>query len=448
MNQLFIMRSVRLLLVIIWNLLFTTLFANIPESYIVVDEEREALECRIELIRSAQTEILMSTYIIEEDNVGLGILQYLLEAVERGVEVRVLLDDLGNELSKSLIGFLQHNGVKIKLYNTFKLTKLTGNVNRMHGKLLITDHKNIMIGGRNISETYYRMNKKNNFLDREIFIISEKVVKKAKHHFDAMWDNSRLTNENVGKYKPLMDSTFKKVLAEAAMKLKNNTLVELEDQKKFENHMHFVEDTLWFIHDNFYSHSTNRFKTQKDYYTTEKLIELVSSAQHSLDIENPYFIPTKAWKKAFKKCLRRGVKIRLLTNSGYTTDVPVLHSAYLLHRKSFIKSGIEIWEYQGEKMLHTKSFIIDGLTTAFGSYNLDKQSHQFNTEVMIVARDSQIAAIHTQLLDNAIKDAILLTNKGNFNWQQSYEPTKIQQRRNRNAHLFKYTISPLISLIL
>lgn len=434
-------------------LLISTLHAQSRKNiYRILNNEKDALQCRIDLIQQAGKgdEVLLSTYIIRDDIVGLTMLQLLAEAEQRGAVVHLLVDDLGNRLPNSLLRYLEEIGVENRTFNIRHWAKFRTMVDRMHGKMLITQQKNMIIGGRNLKEQYYTLDSVSNFLDREVLVLSDSAVAEARRHFYSMWDYRQLTNhKRKGKLSEEQRHKWKTAMAVAPAALRRRIGISLQTQRDWTKGVEPADNPVHFVHDNFYRKEGKKRirKPRKDSQCTRELIALVDSAKISLDIENAYFSPTYRWWKALKRASNRGVRIRLLTNSAYSNDVPLLQAVYRYKRKRYLRAGIEIWEYWGKKMLHTKAMVIDGHISMVGSYNLDVKSQRFNTEVAVWVDDGSIAATHLQLMDHNLALALPAgdVREKVHTYSEKDMPAKsdLEKKRKRRVNLFRFTIAPL-----
>jgi putative cardiolipin synthase len=415
--------------------------------YRILHQERDALQCRLDLIRQAKQEILLSTYAIEEDVIGLATLQLLLEAARRGVSVRLLIDDFGSGLSECLLGYLEEQGVQAKVFNKFHLLKFRQNARRMHGKMLITDRKTLIVGGRNLKEEYYLLDSLSNFLDREVYVRSDSAVAEARRHFDNVWNHPKLSKRPGARLPEEQRQCWQQALQAAPDSLQGRLGLALPGRRDWNDGVKPAASAVEFIHDNFRLPLGRKrgWRMRKDRQATNELIGLVSKARHTIDIENSYYLPTRRWRRALKECLDRGVKIRLLTNSGYSTDVPFIQAVYRLRRGASLRAGMEIWEYRGHKMMHTKAMVIDGHISVIGSYNLDKLSHQYNTEVATWVDDRALATQHARLMDNILTRSVRV---GEAPGPGVPAPTKIQRKRYRLYQVFRFTLAPLANWIL
>ena len=424
-------------------LLFSgALLAQRPDYYRILAGERESLQCRMDLMRRAEREILLSTYAIDPDVVGLATLARLAEAAGRGVKVQVLLDDFGSHLDPCLLRYLGERGVSVRVYHKFSLLRLGKTNKRMHGKMLITDRRHLLVGGRNLKDEYYTLDTVSNFLDREVLVAADSAAAQAAAHFATLWQNPKLTER---KTDPLTDEQrrcWQTAMARAPDTLQQRLRMAVFGRRDWLAGLKPAAGRVQFIHDNF----VNEVVTgpRKDLRSTRQLIDLVEQAGRTIDIENSYFLPPRPWRRAFRNAIKRGVKIRVLTNSSYTTDVPLVQAVYRLRRARYERMGLELWEYRGAKMLHTKAIVIDGVRTTIGSYNLDRQSFKNNTEVGVWVDDKPAAAQHKQLMDRVLQQSRAVGEAVPPNLPP---PSKIQRKRHRLGQIFRWTLAPLVGWI-
>lgn len=428
------------------------LSAQAPSNiYHILSREQEALQCRWELIHQASSEILLSTYAIQNDEIGLATLQLLVKAAERGVSVKLLLDDFDNGLPNCLLTYLEERGVHTKVFNIMNPFKLRTIVDRMHGKMLLTDRRTLLVGGRNLADRYFLMDASGNFLDREVYVVSDSAVQQARQHFEVLWNNPNLSGKRHSDLTGEQRLCWKEALEKAPGMVQKRLQLPPTGQKGWDAGFKNTNQPVHFIHDNF-SYDQRRkgrkWRTRKDRQATYQLIELTARATSSLDFENPYFIPTKRWRRALKASRDQGVRIRLLTNSSYTNDVPMIQAVYLNRRARALKLGIEIWEYRGPKMLHTKAIVIDKQISAIGSYNLEKLSHMFNSEVMVWVDDPALAAEHNRLMEDALKSSVQVGKKHQNSQKLYSKPSKIQRKRHCKVQFFRFTLAPLLGIFL
>jgi phosphatidylserine/phosphatidylglycerophosphate/cardiolipin synthase-like enzyme len=428
----------------------TFLSAQTTGIYHILSRDQESLQCRWDLIQQAKHEILLSTYSIHDDAVGLGTLQLLIEAVERGVSVQLLVDAYDNGLPDCLFTYLEEHGVQTKVFNVLNPFKFRTIVDRMHGKMIITDQRTLIVGGRNLTERYYQLDTTINFLDREVYVVSDSAAQHARRHFRELWNNPKLSHQEQGRLSNAQRICWKEALEHGPEIGKKRLQIAPIGLKDWESGAKKTTQPIHFIHDNYiYKHPRKGryWRANKDQQAARELIALISKAQKTLDIENAYFMPTRQWKKALKACLERGVKVRLLTNSSYTNDLPLVQAIYLNRRAWALRNGIEIWEYQGVKMFHVKAMVIDDHIATIGSYNLDLLSHKYNSEVMVWVNDKRIAAEQDQIMNGVLKKSIRVGGKTKASRKQLPPPTRIQRKRHHQVQWLRYTIAPIVGII-
>lgn len=446
----FVQPVTRLLLTLL-TIWFSQFYAHGQDVFRYLNGEREALQCRVDLMSQAKEEILLSTFIIEGDLIGLSTLELLEDAVKRGVKVRLILDDMGNRLPNDLLYYLTQKGIEVRVFNIKNLTRLRSIVDRMHDKMLVTDGKNLIVGGRNLKEEYFSLDSVVNFLDREVYIHSDSAVATARAHFNTLWDHPGLTaRKKKVKMNRQARREWDREMAQAPERVQVRLNLRLRSTRNWAEGAPFTVNPVYFVHDKFLVKKGNKTKLRrrKDKSCTKVLIGLVDSAKVTLDIENAYFMPTNRWWRAIKRAHKRGVKIRVLTNSAYTSDVPLVQSVYAYKKGKYKRAGLELWEYNGPKMLHTKAMTIDGAVAANGSYNLDTKSENYNTEVIAYVRDPRVAAEQKRYMEATYQKSLCISDpRLSAAWADKLPPpTKLQKKRKKRVSFFRWTLAPLADI--
>jgi cardiolipin synthase C len=367
------------------------------DYYRFLVNEQEALQCRFDLIKQAEVEILISSYIIQDDEIGLSIFQALLEARARGVKVCVLMDGNASQVNKFLAYHLEQNGLEMKEFYLERAAGVRRYYHRLHDKMVLVDGRKMIFGGRNLKTPYFEMHPKHNFKDRDCYVESVVCGAEARQHFYYMFNAKRLTSK-LKRRKP-SDERSVRIAAEllrCRAAVVSHCNINTEEVSDWSVGLEETDTPVEFVHDQFFAKHGDRFEETlyKDLGSTDALIQLLENAQHSITMENPYIVPTRKWMQAFERASKRGVQIRLLTNSMKSTDVLISHAAYMNKRKRLLGLGIEIWEYQGPKQFHAKTATIDNCVSIVGSYNIHNPSERFNTEVAVWVYDEEIAVEH------------------------------------------------------
>lgn len=392
----------------------------------------KSLAARLWLISHAKQSIDIQYFSFSRNVTGLIASKYVVDAADRGVMVRLLIDEAAGKLNRYEIKMLDaHENIEVKLYNAGlklgrvdkKLSKLISNYNRlqrrMHNKTFVIDGQAAITGGRNISDEYFDFGEKYNFRDRCVLLVGKAAVS-AKTSFNMFW-NSELSvkaEDLIGKSKSPFDVGE---LFERVNKIANDTvsyapalrkyvkafpseIVEARKAKEF-----LIIEPVCFISD---VPGKNEDRGRKGGITTDSIISLIRSAKHTLDIQSPYFITTQEGKELLRETVARGVKVRVLTNSMSSIDNEEAFAAYKKDRKENLANGIELYEfrpnaavrftlmipdvqekdqYKAAMGLHSKTMIIDGKISVIGSYNLDPRSANYNTECIAIIRSPEFS---------------------------------------------------------
>jgi phosphatidylserine/phosphatidylglycerophosphate/cardiolipin synthase-like enzyme len=406
---------------------------NAKTGIFTLENGGESLLARLWLFAHAKKSIDIQYYSFSKDITGLIATDYIIRAADRGVKIRLLIDDGASRMRNDEIQLLEsHENIEIRIYNAGiklgrpdrKARKSAKNIDRMtrrmHNKTLTIDDELTIIGGRNIADEYFDYKKKFNFRDRELMLVGE-AVSEVKHSFDEFW-NDKLTvpfkelsgkskkwHNDPGRFDRLHTKAANEKKFSSGMRAKINTFPQL-----FTEHPNSVP-LIWLNKVSFISDKPGKNEDReprKGGICTDSIISLIKNAKVSLDIQSPYFIMTDGAEQLFGETIQRGVKIRILTNSLASTDQAATFSGYKKERDKILELGIEVYEYKphpevrfelmipevqqrynykGVLGLHSKSMIIDGTVSVIGSYNFDPRSADYNTECIAVMRSPEVA---------------------------------------------------------
>ncbi|MEW4922836.1 phospholipase D family protein [Algibacter sp. 2305UL17-15] len=401
----------------------------------VLEDGSNAMITRAWLTEYAEKTIDIQYFIFSTDNVGLIACDYLIRAADRGVKVRIIVDDIMVDATiEDILTFNSHENIEVKIYNpgvnlgkniVQKIGKFATDFRdanqRMHNKTFIVDDKIVITGGRNIADEYFDYDHDYNFRDRDILLLG-KVSQTVKRSFNEFW-NSDLSKpvttiigndseraypenrfDNLHQYACNPDNFWPQIRQRIA------------DLPNTFNTIKNSGDLVWlddvdFISDEPGKNSGDNFLSGGGISTTA-LINLVKNAKSSIDIQTPYLVTTKLSRNLFKDAVNRGVKIRILTNSLASTDNVEAFSGYQKNREDVLNTGVRIFEFRpdaeertkimtGELQetlehqpifgLHAKTMVIDGKTTVIGTFNLDPRSANLNTECFVVVNSRKIS---------------------------------------------------------
>jgi cardiolipin synthase C len=399
---------------IVWLLgLLVVATTNIPlraDSLQLLHGELEAFQQRIQLIDEAASEISLVYYEIADDSTSGHLLAALLRAVERGVRVRLLVDGhIGSSvLPKALVQRLLDRGVLVRERPLDVRYKLEIGRLRLHDKLLIVDRTKMVLGGRNLEQEYFGLGDRK-YIDRDVAIAGE-TAEKASQYFDSRWDDPAGGVPNL--VRPEKRQVVKRqkhpewncMPRDQAFVAIDQWLLECEATSDFARDRCGAKLTFPSL-----DIESCRVRFLHDFVGASKscpaaiapsLLRLIDQAKSSIELETPYLVVTNELKSRLMSASRRGVRIRILTNSLESTDQVAAHAGYANERRWMLRAGIALFELQGRDILHAKSMVIDGVTTMVGSYNFDPLSERRNSETAIVVTDPTFAS---QVL-NSIQD--------------------------------------------
>ena len=377
----------------------------------------EALHARLDLIDSADRTLELQYYLWHADEAGAVLAERLLAAADRGVRVRVLLDDIDlHGRDAGLLAFHSHPRIEVRLFNPFRrgwlrlfewLTRFGELNRRMHNKALISDDSRCIVGGRNIGNEYFGLNPEIAFNDLDV-VADGPVALDARKSFDAYWQNKRARpmGEIAGPESGFASGpgAFRTALGFLAARgrevLSRQELDETPPEDRPWNR-DAAEANARLLADP-PEKSWSRRARRRGIATA--LGQAMEKAESEILIVSPYFVPRRRLLARLTGLTTRGIRVRVLTNSLASNDVIVVHAGYSPKRPALLRGGVELFELkpdggqlrrsgkaklqfrpsEGRASLHAKLFVIDRRTIFIGSFNLDPRSARLNTEMGIL----------------------------------------------------------------
>lgn len=420
-----------------------------------------ALMSRIALADRAKQSIDLQYYIFNNDATGRLVTQRLLAAADRGVRVRLLIDDIGVHDEINMLNALNaHKNIKVRLFNPFHtrdpsfLSKLTQFLfdehrlnRRMHNKSYIVDNNVAIVGGRNIGDAYFDAANDTNFRDLDLIAIGP-VVKEASHAFDEYWncDAAYPVTAFRGKRANHYDLAQLRIdLAKDTRAFAQSDYAQVASEE-FPSGPSADRPGVWFWGPaTLVADQPDKIETAQDDPALRigpQIKAMTDQAQQGLLLISPYFIPGDSGTRYLTRLSARGVAIKVLTNSLASTDEPAVYAGYSRYRRQLLASGVQIYELRpaaGSKQsvsgrgtssgvsLHAKAIVVDKQWVFVGSMNMDQRSKLLNTEMGIIVDSAPLAAAVTQFFDTATLPAnayhVLLTADGSatgsLQWQAS-----------------------------
>ncbi|QXZ08349.1 phospholipase D family protein [Comamonas sp. Y33R10-2] len=410
-----------------------------------LSDAHDAFAARALLARAAERTLDVQYYIWRNDTTGHLLLNELLKAANRGVRVRLLLDDGGTAgMDATLAALDQHPNIEVRLFNPFvvRTPKALGYVTdfsrtqrRMHNKGFTADNQASIVGGRNIGDEYFAATDGVLFADLDVVAVGT-VVPYIGHDFDRYW-SSQSAYPSASLLPPMPEQAVQQVysgLQTDTLRSESQAYIQAVQQSRFSQDLLAGNLPLQWAATTLVSDDPTKVLSQagKEDLMLAQLQPAIGIAAQSLDLISPYFVPTQAGINAFAKMRAQGIKVRILTNSLEATDVAAVHAGYEQYREPLLKLGVELYEmrrqinlqphnapkiygeppspaaFSGSKggatgssgaSLHAKTFAIDGQRLFVGSFNFDPRSALLNTEQGLVILHPKLAQEVSQTLD-------------------------------------------------
>lgn len=387
-----------------------------------LDDALDAFAARLVLAQNAEQTLDVQYYIWRNDKTGRLLLSALYEAAERGVRVRLLLDDLNTRSLEGVLYHLHaHENIEVRLFNPFvhRNSRVWGFVTdfnranrRMHNKSFTADNQATIVGGRNIGDGYFGTDENLLFADLDVLAIGP-VVQEVSLDFDHFWASRSAfpldfvadVTRKSSRYAP--EPIAEMMAAEEAVSAYLQTVSNTPRVRAL------MVGELPFIWANAIMVSDDPSKGLGDAEGAQlisyQLQRAIGNPERYFELVSPYFVPTRAGTDALIALAEQGVQITILTNSLAATDVAIVHAGYAKWRKPLLEAGIRIFEMRrishnggseeeppprfgsGAASLHAKTFAVDGERIFVGSFNFDPRSVALNTELGFVIESPELA---------------------------------------------------------
>jgi len=424
-------------------------------AFLLQSDGIDALATRIYLSARAERSIDAQYYLISNDVTSVLFLSALLSAADRGVRVRLLLDDvLTGGTDRGIAALNAHPNVEVRLFNPFVrrnwriLDGLTGfkRVNRrMHNKSFTVDNQITIIGGRNIGAEYFSAREDMNFGDLDVVGFGP-IVQDVSHMFDRYW-NDELAMPATSVIDPPEDPEAELAWAHERIGLAKEevrstpyaeALVENIDDVIAIDRYDFTWAPWELVYDDPEKARTDELADKAASIRTP-LVASLKTAKEELFIVSPYFVPNKKTLQGIQDFIDRGIRVTVVTNSLAATNHPMVHSGYAPSRKPMLEMGVTIWEIKPNHFisgtdesgvhkaigaLHTKGFIVDRKELFVGSFNWDPRSAYINTELGVIIKSPEMAADAADRSKLRLPQAayrVILTEQGDLAWVESTE---------------------------
>ncbi len=411
-----------------------------------------AFLARLRLVAAAQKSIDAQYYIWHRDLTGGVLVGQLLAAADRGVRVRLLLDDLDTAGKDEALRTLDsHPNIEVRVFNPFAnrgarpvdFVADTARVNRrMHNKTLTVDNQASIFGGRNIGDEYFQAGEEVGFGDLDALAIGP-IAGEISSQFDLYWNSRWAYPINAfdwpqalpagaldAQRKQASDYMAEAVNTHYAGVLKQFELATVDSIADID----YVWSQWLLAYDQ--PEKVEATEISEETHLAPKLRQAADRTQHDLIIVSPYFVPGDELTEYFSSMVERGVRVRILTNSLQANDVSLVHAGYMRYREALVRGGVELYEFRAhaervekskrsrigasKSSLHAKFFDFDKTYLFVGSFNLDGRSAALNTELGAWFRSPDEAAELSDSFDDWILKVayrVKLDARGDLEWE-------------------------------
>lgn len=454
----------------------------------------EALAIRTSLIKQAKRTLDVQYHSIHKGISTALLTKETIEAAERGVKIRILIDGVDAQGTRSHVDLMAaHANVQVRVYNPVQ--RLNGSFitrngmfllhlkklhRRMHHKMLIADGVVGLTGGRNIGDAYFSADGADNFSDLDV-LLGGKAVARLEESFDEYWNSPntlpvQAIHSGRDQAKPsavaAYDKKIKGIVVEAHEK--QNPYVMAVEQTEPSLLAKAFTDMSWgeveVVSDpaDKINHSPksrqivvpeglDKSQYNNDNAVFNRMVDMIKQAKRDVVIANAYILPGEPFVQLLENTVKRGVRVTVVTNSLESNDVPFVMSYYGLYRQRLIAAGVQWYELRGfpnppstegnvwknqfysdgkvaRLALHTKAMTVDGTNAYVGSMNLDPRSIVWNTEMGVFYKNRDFAEQIRLLILNAAQSAysyeVKLNQEGKLTWPASPNPSNYDLRHN------------------
>jgi putative cardiolipin synthase len=391
------------------------------------------------LADNAERTLDLQYYLIDGDDSGKALLSRVRAAADRGVRVRILIDDLNTSGQDSrMLRLTRHPNIEVRLYNPFPAGRFStvskvaasitdiGRINhRMHNKLFVADNAMAVTGGRNVGDAYFVRSASSNFVDLDV-VVAGQAVRSLSSTFDEFWNDAlayavtdlvTVPPDNSPASSPV--PAF--VVSPQTSNPDDTGRVNQLARELAAGRLDLTWAAATVIADRPATLAPNPALDPDDAAiqpVIEEIKEMMNSVNTELVVISPYFVPGKDGIALFTSLAQRGVKLRILTNSLATTDAPAVHLGYAKYRPELLSLGTELYELRprlgttksrigrfgsSQASLHAKALVFDRRVVVIGSMNMDPRSARLNSEMGLIIKSPFIASQVVQLFEDVGK---------------------------------------------
>lgn len=409
-----------------------------------LDLGSDALGVRIGMIERAERSVDIQSYLIKNDLSGNLVALKLAEAADRGVRIRLLMDDaLTHSIDTGLLSLDDHPNIEVRVFNPFprrrsRFVSFVANFNvlnrRMHNKTFTADNQLSIVGGRNLADEYFRTDGVEEFIDEDLLLIGP-VVDQISDGFDEYW-NSPDAFPMGALNRLVTHKSIADMAAEAQAFLEENARAHIlrdSSERILREHLDdradFLAAPVELVIDR-----PDKIRVRLNRPTSRTLAflrSMVESTKDNVLIVSPYFVPQKNGVEFLSRLAKRGAEVTVVTNSLASTNHSSVHAAYARYRKPLLRAGVQLYELkpgvdtqdpESKLTLHSKVALVDGERVFVGSFNLDPRSLYLNTEMGVAVTSADLTKQFAESIDEQLRSQaykLFLSDTGRLMWRHA-----------------------------
>ncbi len=405
-------------------------------GFYIFKKGEESLDGRLNLIQSAEKTLDVQYYAISDGISSKILIEALIRAAERGVRIRLLIDDITTgDMRRSLLTLEEIKNIQIRIFNPINKKSQTPvarlisalinsdrATRRMHNKALIADNQLAIIGGRNLGDEYFDTHKELSFKDLDV-LTAGPVTADISASFDEFWNDehsfpilelykARAGDKTIGHIRTQLRKNWKRFFRHTMNGRRIGNSMEA-------GYAPLIEKLTWAKAELVADASAKARGGQHFSPPLQRLKEIVDKAQHEFILISAYFVPREKGVSWLSSLADRKMRVKVLTNSLASTDVVAVHTGYSKHRIPLLQKGVSIYELKphgnkrtrqrllGRKSpsyasLHAKAYIVDQEYAVIGSFNFDPRSAYLNTELGLFIHSPELARELLGMFDDSI----------------------------------------------
>lgn len=444
---------------------------------------QDAFLARLTSAELADRTLDLQYYIWANDLTGKIMMDYVIRAADRGVRVRILMDDLNQGKFEKVLAILDtHPNIKIRMVNPFAhrggihwkdVTRFSKIDHRMHNKVFIADNEIGVVGGRNIGDEYFWASDEMNFSDFDLWAMGP-VVQDLSREFDTYW-NSDIAypiasllpdfHPTAKDLEELKAKTHQAYLEGQSSEYDESLRGILKEHLASNNQLgvYWAKAEVLYDPPEKFSAETSKKNPSLRY----QLRPLVNQTQKELILVSPYFIPRSIGMQFFKDMTAKGVESTILTNSLASSDVSSVFAGYKGSRKDLLNAGVHLYELKptaqkkmphskkigsssSQSGLHGKVFVFDRQKIFVGSMNLDPRSMELNSEMGVVVNSPELASAFAKNFFETLPDTafrVSLTDEGDLHWDTIEDGEFLEYTKEPDTSWWKRFKAGLMSIV-